>query len=462
MLVEQRRGPLAGDLSGAGQNLLDPPEGSDEGRGGLGADPRNPGNVVHRIPDKAEVVRHPLGRHLELGFHPGGIKPLRGVRRRHDADPIVHELEQILVAGDDQHPVPSAAPGPRQGSDHIVRLHPGDLDHRHSQHPRKIPRERNLPRQFRRHLRPVRLVFRVGLVTEGGARRVERHRCQFGGLLAQDLSERRHVAVERAVRQAVRPGQPGHREERTEQQVVAVHQQERRFGHRERRPGFYGRAGSALILAAGLGCAPAAWEEHHRLALDGSGRSVILISPDLAPDSETEDPAGWLGEALSRPGVTVTRTRSRRDGRIEAEVAFDSLRALCDAPLLRRECSLRPSADGGFELAMSIAARPRAQPRPAAAAEVRMRTEGRITAHNSDGPLQRGNVLSWSRPLDEFLGDGLEVRVRTDGTSIFAATTRIVLRSALIALGIVGTGLVLLVLEGRRRLRREGRPSSPG
>lgn len=151
----------------------------------------------------------------------------------------------------------------------------------------------------------------------------------------------------------------------------------------------------------------------------------------------------------------MVRTRARRRGQLEAEVRFDSVTALCEAPLLRRECGYRETADGGFDLAMTIAPRPAATPQSGRDIEVRVRTEGRIMEHNSDGPLQRGNVLSWGRPLDRFLGEGLEVRVRTDGTSVFAATTRIVLRSALIAVGIVGIGLTLLVLEGRRRLRRE-------
>ncbi|MDE3262020.1 MAG: hypothetical protein OYL41_08570 [Acidobacteriota bacterium] len=134
---------------------------------------------------------------------------------------------------------------------------------------------------------------------------------------------------------------------------------------------------------------------------------------------------------------------------------FDAVTALCAAPLLRRDCTFRENGDGGFDLAMSVAPRPAAPPRAGEVVEIRVRTEGRIMEHNSDGPLQRGNVLSWGRPLDRFLGEGLEVVVRTDGTSVFAATARIVLRSALIAVGIVGIGLTLLVLEGRRRLRRE-------
>ena len=215
-----------------------------------------------------------------------------------------------------------------------------------------------------------------------------------------------------------------------------------------------------MILAAGLGCAPAAWEEHHRLALDGSGRSVIRVDAGLLPGSATEDAAAAFREALSREGLTVTGTRSRAYGQVEAVVTFDAVTALCDAPLLRRECTYRRTEDGGFDLAMAIRPQPGNRPRTGEGAEIRVRTEGRITTHNSDGRLQRGNVLAWDRPLDQFLDQGLDIRVRTDGTSVFAATTRIVLRSALIAAGIVGIGLTLLVLEGRRRLRRE-RGSAP-
>ena len=212
-----------------------------------------------------------------------------------------------------------------------------------------------------------------------------------------------------------------------------------------------------MLLAAGLGCAPAAWEEHHRLALDGSGASVIRLSADLLADGAAGKASPALSTELAAEGLTVVRTDATRRGRVEAEVRFDSVTALCEAPLLRRDCSFRKTGDGGFDLAMTIPPQPVASSRPGAEVEIRVRTEGRIMEHNGDGPLQRGNVLSWGRPLDRFLGEGLDVRVRTDGTSVFAATARIVLRSALIALGIVGIGLTLLVLEGRRRLKRERR-----
>ena len=186
---------------------------------------------------------------------------------------------------------------------------------------------------------------------------------------------------------------------------------------------------------------------------------MIRLSADLLPGGGAGDASLALANELAAEGLTVVRTRAGPRGQVEAVVRFDSISALCDLPLLRRSCTYRDTGDGGFDLAMTIAPRPTAPPRPGTDVEIRVRTEGRIVEHNSDGRLQRGNVLSWGRPLDRFLGEGLRVRVRTDGTSVFAATTRIVLRSALIALGIVGIGLTALVLEGRRRLRRERRRS---
>ena len=165
---------------------------------------------------------------------------------------------------------------------------------------------------------------------------------------------------------------------------------------------------------------------------------------------------------LSGPGLVVEQIRERRDGRIEGELAFDSVAALCGAALLRRDCRYEAS-DGGFEFTMGIPARTAERPRTARA-EIRIRAEGRITGHNSESPLRRGNVLVWSRPLDRLAAEGLELRVRTGGTSVFATTARTVLTSALIAFGVVGIGLLLLVAEGRRRLARQhgSRPARLG
>ena len=189
------------------------------------------------------------------------------------------------------------------------------------------------------------------------------------------------------------------------------------------------------------------------------------------------DGTGWMRERLAGPGRIVERTRLRPDGRIEGVFDFDSVDALCSAPLLRRDCRYRQTAGGGFEFSMELPAAADFAPpaaggsapvagRTPANAEIRIRAEGRIISHNGDGPIERGNVVVWRRPAegraaaDSAPGDTL--RVRTDGASVFAYTARTVGRSALIALAVVGASLALLVFEGRRRLRRTAPEGGPG
>ena len=183
------------------------------------------------------------------------------------------------------------------------------------------------------------------------------------------------------------------------------------------------------------------------------------------------DGTGWMRERLAGPGRIVERTRLRPDGRIEGVFDFDSVDALCAAPLLRRDCRYRQTAGGGFEFSMELPAAADFAPRAAAgsapaAAEIRVRAEGRIISHNGDGPIERGNVVVWRRPAEgRAAADGAPgdtLRVRTDGASVFAYTARTVGRSALIALAVVAASLALLVFEGRRRLRRTPRAAAEG
>ena len=178
-----------------------------------------------------------------------------------------------------------------------------------------------------------------------------------------------------------------------------------------------------------------------------------------------------MRERLAGPGRIVERTRLRPDGRIEGVFDFDSVDALCAAPLLRRDCRYRQTAGGGFEFSMELPAGADFAPAAAAgsapaAAEIRVRAEGRIISHNGDGPIERGNVVVWRRPTEgRAAGDGAPgetLRVRTDGASVFAYTARTVGRSALIALAVVAASLALLVFEGRRRLRRTAPEGGPG
>ena len=154
--------------------------------------------------------------------------------------------------------------------------------------------------------------------------------------------------------------------------------------------------------------------------------------------------------------------REENDGRVLARVGFRSVADLCGSALLGRDCAYRGTEDG-FELRMEIPPGWLPQPSPGASATIRIRSEGRVTGHDADGPLERGNVLVWTRSLDRLAREGLGIRIRTDRTSVLRTTVRTVVRSALIAFGILGAFLLLVIAEGRRRLARQragpGRPA---
>ena len=205
---------------------------------------------------------------------------------------------------------------------------------------------------------------------------------------------------------------------------------------------------------AGLaGCQGADWEERHEIDLDGSGRTVLRIPPAALPATGAGDPETRLLAALTGPGVEPGVVRLGQDGAWLAEARFDSFAALCRTPLFRRECALEPAGDGFF-LTMS-APRTSGAGGGGGSAEIRIRPRGRIESHNSPEPLQRGNVLIWRTPLDELRAGRLDVQVTTSGISVFRAAAATVLRSAMIAAGLIGISLALVWREGRRRLRIE-------
>ena len=222
-----------------------------------------------------------------------------------------------------------------------------------------------------------------------------------------------------------------------------------------------------LALAGGLACSPPAWEERYSIGVDGAGEATFRVRPALLEVRQAEpsggdiaaDGPGRLGDLLRTPEVVLLRTGTLRDGRLEAAVRFSTLDALCDVPLLDRQCTFRSQSETEANtLEIRVPERPVASAVPEdARAEIRIRPSARVLAHNSDGGLRRGNQLVWSVAADRFFAEGLEVRLATDGTSVFAYTVRTVMRGALIAGGIVAVGLTLVFLEGRRRLRNEPR-----
>lgn len=222
------------------------------------------------------------------------------------------------------------------------------------------------------------------------------------------------------------------------------------------RPAGFWRLGSLGLTAMLIGCSSPEWEESHRVRLDGSGESVLLLEPRLLPP-DSGPPVERIRELLSGPGLEVRRTRMRSDGRVEGRLAFDSLAELCRAPLLDRECGYSRVPGGGFRIELQVLPFQEAAKGPGTA-RIEVRPEARITAHDSGGPIHRGNRLRWSLLREAAPTKGWTLSVTTTGESVLGATVRTVLRAALIAGGMVVVGLTLLFFEGRRRLRRAPAP----
>lgn len=202
-----------------------------------------------------------------------------------------------------------------------------------------------------------------------------------------------------------------------------------------------------FALAGGVACSGPAWEESHRLRLDGSGESVVRVAAQWLPAAGALEGASRMEALVSGPGLRVERVRTLGDGRVEGEVAFSSFEALCQAPLFRRDCAYAPEGDG-FSIRMGVPVRAGTR-----VMRIELRPEGRITSHNSDGPIRRGNRLGWTAGPSGPGAPDQVLRVTTDAASVFSATLGTVLRAGAIAAGTVLVGLSLLLLEGRRRLR---------
>ncbi len=224
MLLEGLPLPLVPHLGSVLQERFEAPVLADELRRALLADAGNSGNVVDAVSHQRENVRHLSGRNPELVPDSFGIEPFV-LHRVDDRDVVVHELQQVLVRGDDEHEVAFLDRPPREGSDEIVRLDPRSLENREPERCAELSSVRGLLFQAVGSGGPVRLVCRKLLVTEGAPAGVERHRGEIVRLVGQDLAQ--HVGeTEHGV-----GGEPGagrerrDGEERPIEEVVAVEQE---------------------------------------------------------------------------------------------------------------------------------------------------------------------------------------------------------------------------------------------
>lgn len=161
-------------------------------------------------------------------------------------------------------------------------------------------------------------------------------------------------------------------------------------------------------------------------------------------------PAAVLRERLAGPGREVVRVREEPDGRLLAELAFESVAALCSAPFLRRECRYGPNEAGELELRMTLPPRG-VGPDDRSSGIVEVQPSARVLRHDSGERPRRGNRFRWRRPAPGEPPAAL--LLVTEERTVLGYAVRALARSAAVAGALVAAALFLLVREGRRRLR---------
>jgi hypothetical protein len=139
----------------------------------LFADPRYAFDVVDRIAHQREHVDDLLGRHAEFLAHARRVVPRAFVARVEDADAVAHQLEEILVHGDDGDIKPCGRGLHRQRANHIVGLVAFGVQNRDAERFARGVHHRNLDGELVGHRRAVGLVVRDEVVAERAARKIE-------------------------------------------------------------------------------------------------------------------------------------------------------------------------------------------------------------------------------------------------------------------------------------------------
>ena len=200
------------------------------------ADARRAGNVVHRVALERQQVRHLGGRNThELG-HFGRVVQGVVLGRVEHPDALVHQLEHVLVAGNNDHVHAGGRRLPRDGSDHVVGLVARAFDHRHPHRPEQAADQRDLPGQVLGHRRAVGLVVREFLLAKRGTFAFKDRRQVLGMVRRLQLAQ--HV-VENVDRLGLQPrrgphgrgGRAGPGVIGAEDESEAVNQEQARPGH---------------------------------------------------------------------------------------------------------------------------------------------------------------------------------------------------------------------------------------
>ena len=226
---------LVADLGCMRQQLLDRTVGGDEIARALLADAGNALDVVDRIPHQREHVYDLRRRDPELLLHAVGVVPRAIFLRVVNGDAVVHQLEEVLVTGDDGDLEPGFDGPFGKRADHVVGFEAREGENRDAEGFTRFVDPRNLLGEIRRHRGAVGLVVGRHLGPECRAGQVERRGDVLRRMIGDELAQHRHEDVDRVGRFAGGPGQApaAHRVIRAIHLRAAVDQKNARGrGHR--------------------------------------------------------------------------------------------------------------------------------------------------------------------------------------------------------------------------------------
>lgn len=231
-----------------------------------------------------------------------------------------------------------------------------------------------------------------------------------------------------------------------------------------------------LALIAASACKSYDYEEEVFLEVDGSGRfRVSGSSAALTALHGLDEPTlAAVSRYFDDDGVAITSVReTERRGRtfFHVEATFADWNAVCRHRAFEdRSCRLVLDEEAGerrLELSVPVpASRPHlteeradesdGDGRGKALMAVRFHFPSSVLSHNAPGGIERGNILSWERPLTDSPDEGpVDIRVRFDDRSVLSTTVRILALAAGTVVTAVVLALVLMFRKGKRQLAEE-------
>ena len=178
---------------GAVERRLQRAEALDDFDRPLVADAGRAGNVIDGIAAQRHHIDHLLGTHAQNLFHLGGVADQIVFRWIEHANVVAHQLQHVLIAGDDENRMRLRRCLPREGADHVIGFKAGIFQHGNAVGLNGAANVGQLLRQIGRHLRAVRLVAAVFFFPEGLRLDVEFADGGHGSAMGIAKGWRRHV-----------------------------------------------------------------------------------------------------------------------------------------------------------------------------------------------------------------------------------------------------------------------------